>query len=155
VVSTREGESLRRQVLAMGASQISAGSKTEPGGYEGDKERYEAAQFGIDDHRPLDEVISDVAENGYMPSLCTSCYRAGRTGAGFHDMASSGSIKDFCSANAILTLKEYIMDSARGSGKSCEAAIENELAGMTDERFKGEIKERLLKVEAGERDIYY
>lgn len=155
VVSTRESADLRRDVLAVGASQISAGSKTEPGGYEGDEEHYEAAQFATDDHRTLDEVIEDVAALGYMPSLCTSCYRAGRTGSAFHDMASSGRIKEYCSANATLTLKEYMLDSAGDSKEACEDAIERELGLLTDEKFRVGVKERLLRIEAGERDIYY
>lgn len=155
VVSTRESADLRREVLSIGASQISAGSKTEPGGYEEDEEHYESAQFGIDDHRPLDEVIEDVARLGYMPSLCTSCYRAGRTGENFHDMASSGDIKDYCSANAVLTLKEYILDSATGSREACEKAIRKELNSMSDERLKEGVEERLSRIETGERDIFY
>lgn len=155
VVSTRESADLRREVLSIGASQISAGSKTEPGGYEEDEEHYESAQFGIDDHRSLDEVIEDVARLGYMPSLCTSCYRAGRTGESFHDMASSGDIKDYCSANAVLTLKEYILDSATGSREACEKAINKELNSMSDERLKEGVEERLLRIETGERDIFY
>ncbi|MDO8445161.1 MAG: [FeFe] hydrogenase H-cluster radical SAM maturase HydG [Deltaproteobacteria bacterium] len=155
VVSTRESVELRREVLATGASQISAGSKTEPGGYKEDEEHYEAAQFGIDDKRTLDEVIEDVARLGYMPSLCTSCYRAGRTGETFHEMAFSGNIKDYCSANAVLTLKEYILDSANASKYACEEAIKKELGGMSDKNLKFGVEERLLRIEAGERDIYY
>lgn len=155
VVSTRESAELRREVLATGASQISAGSKTEPGGYEEDEEHYEAAQFGIDDHRTLDEVIEDVASLGYMPSLCTSCYRVGRTGKNFHEMAFSGNIKDYCSANAVLTLKEYVLDSANGSREASEEAIKNELGGISDKNLKSGVEERLLRIEAGERDIFY
>ena len=155
VVSTRESAELRRDVLATGASQISAGSKTEPGGYKENEEHYEAAQFGIDDHRPLDEVIEDVARLGYMPSLCTSCYRVGRTGKNFHEMAFSGDIKDYCSANAVLTLKEYVLDSANGSREACKEAIKRELGGMSDKNLKSGVEERILKIEAGERDIFY
>jgi len=155
VVSTRESAELRRDVLATGASQISAGSKTEPGGYKENEEHYEAAQFGIDDHRPLDEVIEDVARLGYMPSLCTSCYRVGRTGKNFHEMAFSGDLKDYCSANAVLTLKEYILDSANGSKYTCEEAIKKELGGMRDENLRYGVEERLIRIEAGERDIFY
>jgi len=155
VVSTRESAELRRDVLATGASQISAGSKTEPGGYKENEEHYEAAQFGIDDHRSLDEVIEDVARLGYMPSLCTSCYRVGRTGKNFHEMAFSGDLKDYCSANAVLTLKEYILDSANGSKYTCEEAIKKELGGMRDENLRYGVEERLIRIEAGERDIFY
>lgn len=155
VVSTRESAEVRREVLAIGASQISAGSRTGPGGYEEDEEHFEAAQFGVDDHRPLDTVIEDVAQLGYMPSLCTSCYRAGRTGYDFHKIAASGGMKDLCSANAVLTLKEYILDSANGSRGSCEDAIDRELHNMKDERLKEGVEERIQRIEKGERDIYY
>ncbi|MBI4746385.1 MAG: hypothetical protein HY786_07570 [Deltaproteobacteria bacterium] len=90
-----------------------------------------------------------------MPSLCTSCYRAGRTGSAFHDMASSGAIKDYCSANAVLTLKEYQLDSANGSREACKEAIKRELGGISDKSLKSGVEERILKIEAGERDIYY
>lgn len=155
VVSTRESAELRREVLSTGASQLSAGSRTEPGGYYGAEEHYDAAQFGIDDHRPLDEVIEDVARMGYMPSLCTSCYRVGRTGKGFHEIAGSGEIKDYCAANAVLTLKEYILDSANGSRATCEEAIKRELEGMEDKEFKDGVEKKLQMVKAGERDIFY
>ena len=155
VVSTRESAELRREVLSIGASQISAGSRTEPGGYEGEAEHFEASQFGIDDHRTLDEVVEDVAKLGYMPSLCTSCYRTGRTGSGFHEMASAGDIKEFCSANAILTLKEYMIDSANGSRTECENAMKRELRSINDAGLKDGVEDRLHRIEAGERDIYY
>lgn len=152
VVSTRESAALRRKVLSIGASQISAGSRTEPGGYDSDEGHYKASQFDVDDNRSLDEVVEDVARLGYMPSLCTSCYRVGRTGKDFHELAGSGDIKDYCSSNAILTLKEYILDSANGSKTACEEAIERELDEITDDSG---IKKRLSRIEAGERDIYY
>ena len=155
VVSTRESAELRREVLSIGASQVSAGSRTEPGGYDSDEDQYEASQFNVDDHRSLDEVIEDVARLGYMPSLCTSCYRVGRTGKDFHELASSGNIKDYCSANAVLTLEEYILDSANGSRAACKEAIRKEIEEMTDGGLREEVEERLSRIEAGERDIYY
>ena len=96
-----------------------------------------------------------MARLGYIPSLCTSCYRVGRTGKDFHELAGSGNIKDYCSANAVLTLKEYILDSANGSRAACNESIRKEIEVMTDGEFKEGVEERLSRIEAGERDIYY
>jgi 2-iminoacetate synthase len=44
IMSTRESANIRRETFALGVSQISAGSRTNPGGY-GSDERFEEAQF--------------------------------------------------------------------------------------------------------------
>jgi 2-iminoacetate synthase len=89
IMSTRETPNIRRETFALGVSQISAGSRTNPGGYVED-EHFDEAQFQLGDHRALDEVIRDVAELGYIPSFCTACYRLGRTGMDFMDLAKPG-----------------------------------------------------------------
>ncbi len=109
IMSTREGPSLRRESFALGVSQISAGSRTNPGGYTEDTVS-DMEQFQLGDHRTLDEVIRDVAEMGYIPSFCTACYRLGRTGADFMDLAKPGEIKHHCDPNALSTFLEYLED---------------------------------------------
>ena len=69
IMSTRESAEMRRDTFALGVSQISAGSRTNPGGYE--EEDDISGQFSLGDHRPMDEVIRDVAKMGYVPSFCT------------------------------------------------------------------------------------
>src|SRR5690606_12496240 len=69
-------------------------------------------QFCLGDHRPLDEVVRDVAGLGYIPSFCTACYRVGRTGADFMDLAKPGEIKYHCEPNALSTFQEYLCDYA-------------------------------------------
>ena len=51
IMSTRESAHIRRETFALGVSQISAGSRTNPGGYA-DSERENASQFCLGDHRP-------------------------------------------------------------------------------------------------------
>nr|MBP8304230.1 [FeFe] hydrogenase H-cluster radical SAM maturase HydG [Phycisphaerae bacterium] len=102
IMSTREMPNIRRETFALGVSQISAGSRTNPGGYSA-SEQPDASQFSLGDHRPLDEVIRDVAALGYIPSFCTACYRLGRTGRDFMDLAKPGEIKNHCDPNALST----------------------------------------------------
>ena len=109
IMSTRETPNLRRETFALGVSQISAGSRTNPGGYS-EEERFDASQFSLGDHRPLDEVIRDIAALGYIPSFCTACYRLGRTGRDFMDLAKPGEIKEHCTPNAIATFQEHLED---------------------------------------------
>jgi 2-iminoacetate synthase len=130
IMSTRESASIRRETFALGVSQISAGSRTNPGGYSED-EREDASQFCLGDHRPLDEVIRDVASLGYIPSFCTACYRLGRTGKDFMELAKPGAIREHCDPNALATFTEYLLDygsaETRATGDRC---IEATLAAM-------------------------
>lgn len=152
IMSTRETPNLRRETFALGVSQISAGSRTNPGGYSLDDE--DASQFSLGDHRPLDEVIRDVAELGYIPSFCTGCYRIGRTGGDFMDLAKPGAIKDHCDPNALSTFLEYLLDYAPSETRAVgEAAIAASLEGMAEvPRRRAEAM--LAKVRAGQRDVF-
>jgi 2-iminoacetate synthase len=130
ILSTRESAETRRDVLALGVSQISAGSRTNPGGYgEAAAEEACASQFQLGDHRTLDEVIRDIAALGYVPSFCTGCYRLGRTGADFMDLAKPGEIKYHCQPNALSTFLEYLHDYAspllggRRAAAQCEVCM--------------------------------
>lgn len=152
ILTTRERADFRREVLELGVSQMSAGSRTNPGGYHEDNS---TEQFKVGDHRGLDEVVAELAETGYLPSFCTSCYRLGRVGKDFMDLAKPGLIQKFCQPNAILTFKEYLNDYAseatRKAGCKC---IENHIAEIPDERVKERLVKQLEKIETGERDIY-
>ena len=113
ILSTRESVALRSEAFALGVSQISAGSRTNPGGYgEKDNKNFSASQFCLGDERSLDEVVRDIVELGYLPSFCTACYRSGRTGDDFMTLAKSGAIKNMCNPNALLTFKEYLLNYA-------------------------------------------
>lgn len=156
VVTTREPAALRERVLDIGASQISAGSKTDPGGYAEDVRRHEAEQFEVDDTRPMEEIVRMVLSRGYLPSLCTSCYRVGRTGDTFTGMAVEGHIRDFCLPNALLTLAEY----AVGNGdtalqEECLAAVREGRKDMDGSPLLAEFDVKLARVLTGGRDLYF
>ncbi len=108
VVSTREPSGLRDDILCYGASQISAESKTSPGGYTQLVKEEDASQFSLNDTRSLEEVIISILEKGFLPSFCTACYKKERVGENFHKLAEKGVIKDFCSKNALYTFYEYL-----------------------------------------------
>jgi 2-iminoacetate synthase len=154
IMSTRETAKMRTETFALGVSQISAGSRTNPGGYsEGDRS---GAQFQLGDHRSLDEVIFDIVHMGYIPSFCTGCYRLGRTGEDFMDLAKPGLIKQFCLPNAILTFKEYLEDYApSGTRVAGLALIEKSVEEIPSAQRRDETKKRLAQIEQGERDLYF
>jgi 2-iminoacetate synthase len=152
IMSTRETPNIRRETFALGVSQISAGSRTNPGGYAED-EQADMSQFSLGDHRSLDEVIRDVASLGYIPSFCTACYRLGRTGADFMDLAKPGAIKDHCDINALSTFQEYLSDygtpETREAGERCIA----EALGRLSEERRATARTMLERVRAGTRDV--
>lgn len=153
IMSTRETAKMRRETFALGVSQISAGSRTNPGGY-GEEEDLQGAQFSLGDHRPLLEVIRDVADLGYIPSFCTACYRLGRTGHDFMEFAKPGEIKDRCGPNALSTFREYLEDFASPEAR---AAGEHAIAAILGEMEEGQRKasEAMLeKVRRGKRDVF-
>jgi 2-iminoacetate synthase len=154
IMSTRETARMRRETFALGVSQISAGSRTNPGGYSNETKELDASQFSLGDHRQLDEVIRDVASMGYIPSFCTGCYRLGRTGRDFMDLAKPGDIKLHCDPNALSTFREYLRDFA--SPETVETGnklIADTLSGMNG--IARQRAERLIsRVEEGKSDVY-
>lgn len=153
IMSTRETPNIRRETFALGVSQISAGSRTNPGGYTGNEEE-DMSQFSLGDHRSLDEVIQDITQLGYIPSFCTACYRLGRTGADFMDLAKPGLIKNHCEVNALTTFAEYLEDYAsKGTKQMGWAKIEEILLSMPETR-RTRTKDMLARVKSGERDVY-
>ena len=151
ILSTRESESLRDELLDVGVSQISAGSKTNLLGYENNTD--ENGQFEISDKRSLDELVDSIVKKGYLPSFCTACYRTNRTGEAFMSLAKDGSIHEFCNPNSILTFKEYIED--HGKDDAYNDKIKNEIEKIDNTNLKKEIYNRLKKIEDGERDLYF
>ncbi|MGM0606951.1 MAG: [FeFe] hydrogenase H-cluster radical SAM maturase HydG [Candidatus Muiribacteriota bacterium] len=156
ILSTRENPELRAKLLHIGVSQISAGSKTSPGGYEKAKNNPESVQqFAVGDNRELDEVIKELAQNGFIPSFCTSCYRLGRTGIDFMEITKPGLIHHFCNPNALVTFKEYLLDYASEETKKIgEFLIKSELEKVKDDKLKNKIIDMLKRTEEGTRDIY-
>ncbi|MDD2980255.1 MAG: [FeFe] hydrogenase H-cluster radical SAM maturase HydG [Hespellia sp.] len=158
IVSTRESKKVREKVLHLGISQVSGGSKTSVGGYaEPEPEEDNSAQFDVTDQRPLDEVVKWLMELGYIPSFCTACYREGRTGDRFMSLCKSGQIQNCCHPNALMTLKEYLMDYASPETKAIgDALIEKEVENVPNEKARAVVKENLkLIAEDNRRDFRF
>jgi 2-iminoacetate synthase len=158
ILTTREDGEFRTELLKIGVSQMSAGSRTYPGAYRDSRANLpDKQQFTIGDTRSLDEVICDLATNHrYIPSFCTACYRLGRTGDHFMGLAKNSFIKKFCRPNALLTFKEYLQDYASEQTKSeGEALISDELAAFEEEARRSSMEARLKRIDEGERDLYF
>ncbi|MDH4226918.1 MAG: [FeFe] hydrogenase H-cluster radical SAM maturase HydG [Deltaproteobacteria bacterium] len=154
VISTREPSALRNELISAGASQFSAASRTDPGGYGGAEKVIE--QFSTNDKRPLLEVMEAVIRRGAMPSLCTMCYRSGRVGHAFGETTRAGEMEKFCNANAILTLKEYALEHPlNGLSGLFSGAIDKAVNSIKDETLKKAVLEKIEKLEKGERDIHF
>lgn len=157
IISTRESQRMREKVLALGISQISGGSKTSVGGYvHPEAEEENSSQFDVSDTRSLDDVVRWLAQMGHIPSFCTACYREGRTGDRFMSLLKSGQIANCCQPNAIMTFKEYLQDYA--SPETREAGlklIETELENIQSDKIRRLTRERLEKIQQGQRDFRF
>jgi 2-iminoacetate synthase len=153
ILSTRESEALRNELFQYGVSQVSAGSRTSPGAY--DKKGGETAQFSLGDHRSLDEVISRLIDDKYVPSFCTGCYRQGRVGNDFMDLAKPGLIKQYCLPNGLLSFAEYLIDYASDSVKQkglklIHDKIKNDIPAARQQKLLASLEE----IKNGKRDLY-
>ena len=157
IISTRESQACREKVIRLGVSQISGASKTSVGGYaEEDVMEENSEQFDVSDKRTLDEVVRWLMQLGYIPSFCTACYREGRTGDRFMSLCKAGQIQNCCHPNALMTLKEYLMDYASPETRAIgEALIEKEIDNIGKDKVKDIVRERLVKIENGERDFRF
>ncbi len=157
ILTTREKPDLRRELVELGVSQMSAGSRTYPGAYHDEKySKPDMQQFTIGDTRSLEEVIFDLTQHGFIPSFCTSCYRKGRTGEAFMGLAKPGDIHVFCHPNAILTFLEYLDDYANDETKKAGyQLIEREIGKIENDEIKKHFKEKYNKTKQGERDLYF
>ena len=153
IISTRENQKTRERVLHLGISQISGGSRTSVGGYyEPEPEDARSEQFDVSDTRSLDEVVRWLMEMDYIPSFCTACYREGRTGDRFMSLCKSGQIQNCCHPNALMTLKEYLMDYASPATKSIgNKLIEREVLNGPNEKARAVVLENLRLIEQNNR----
>ncbi len=157
IISTRESKAVREKVIRLGVSQISGASKTSVGGYsEPEPEEENSAQFDVSDQRTLDEVVRWLMELGYIPSFCTACYREGRTGDRFMSLCKSGQISNCCHPNALMTLKEYLMDYASSETRKIgEALIAAEVNNIPKDKVRELCHDHLEKIERGIRDFRF
>ncbi len=155
IVSTRESEKVRGEVLKLGVSQLSGGSKTSVGGYDKEQDT-DTEQFSIEDTRTLDEIVNWLLRLGYVPSFCTACYREGRTGDRFMQLAKSGQIANVCQANSLMTLKEYLTDYAPEDTRQIGlSVIEQELTKIPHKEVLSKATRYLDLIEEGQRDFRF
>lgn len=159
ILTAREPEKLRNEIIRYGVSQIDGGTKIELGSYsklKKEEQNLDKGQFKINDDRSLNEIIDELLEQEMIPSFCTSCYRRGRTGEHFMEFSVPGFIKRFCTPNAILTMAEYIEDYApEQTAEKGWKAIEKNLETLDDEKIKKSVRDKIEKIKSGERDLYY
>jgi 2-iminoacetate synthase len=155
ILSTRENDAMRTELIHYGISQLSAGSRTNPGSYAHEEE-HTGSQFALGDHRTLDQMISALADEGFIPSFCTGCYRKGRVGQDFMDLAKPGLIKQYCMPNALFTFKEYLEDFASPETKEKGLALIKKLVGdVENNTLQKKISGNLTLIKDGQRDIYF
>ena len=157
IMSTRENQQMRERALQLGISQVSGASKTSVGGYdEPETEEENSAQFETEDRRTLDEVIKWLIDMEFIPSFCTACYREGRTGDRFMDLCKQKQILNCCHPNALMTLKEYLVDYASEATRAAgEALIEKELGNIPKEKVRKIAEEYIREIENGKRDFRF
>lgn len=156
IVSTRESAEVREKIIRLGVSQISGASRTSVGGYCESERPHDTEQFDVSDNRTLDEVVNWLMGAGYIPSFCTACYREGRTGDRFMQLCKSGQIQNCCHPNALMTLKEFLMDYASpDTRQKGEDLIEKEIENIGKDKVKEIVRERLIKIENGDRDFRF
>lgn len=158
IVSTRESKACREQLLELGISQISGGSRTSVGGYYKEEENEDSRQFEVNDNRSLDEVINWLLDLEYLPSFCTACYRAGRQGDRFMELCKNEQIADFCHPNALMTLEEYLIDYAsddtRKKGEKLIAA-ELQKPEIAEAKTFATLTKNLEAIKQGSRDFRF
>lgn len=162
IMSTRESAKTRRECLEIGITQISGGSRTSVGGYadeldeQGKFDSEDTAQFDVEDRRTLSEVVDWLIDLGYVPSFCTACYREGRTGDRFMSLLKSGQIANCCQPNAMMTLKEFLMDYASEDTRvKGDALIEEKLSLIPDDNVRDICRQHLKEIENGNRDFRF
>lgn len=157
ILSTRESAEMRRTLIKQGVSQISAGSCTGVGGYkeEDSKIGNHVGQFNVADERTPLEILKELVSEGLIPSYCTACYRSGRTGDRFMQLAKTGQIHNVCTPNALMTLMEFVLD--YGDEELLETGkvfIKAETEKIERDDIKQLLKIKLEKIENGERDLF-
>ena len=156
ILTAREPADLRDEVIKLGVSQIDAGSCIGIGSYsKRDGMLMQKSQFMLEDPRSLDEVICELLKRGMVPSFCTACYRAGRTGEHFMEFAIPGFVKRFCTPNALFTLCEYLQDYASEETRQIGEKVINEELQKLPSTIRKKVEEGLVKITNGERDVRF
>ncbi len=158
ILTAREPEKIRDEVLTYGVSQIDGGTNIQMSGYSKNNinnQNLDKEQFKISDTRSLEEIISELIDTDYLPSFCTACYRLGRTGEHFMEFSVPGFIKRYCEPNAMLTLAEYLEDYANDKIKEKGYKLIYKKIETGTIKNKSMFIKKLKKIKNGERDLYF
>ena len=160
ILTAREPAHIRREVIPLGVTQTDASTKIGIGAYsqEDEGQKAEKQQFLLGDTRSLDEVIRELAENGYITSFCTAGYRCGRTGRCIMNLLKQGKERWFCKVNAVLTFREWLDDFASEKTRRVgEQLIEKEIEEIKQQKpsFYPKFMQYYERIKNGERDLYF
>lgn len=156
ILSTRETQEIRTDLIHHGISQVSAGSQTGVGSYKGLEEDHKlTTQFEVSDDRSPIEVIKSLLKMDFLPSYCTACYRMGRTGDAFMEIVKAGRIGEMCHPNALLTLNEYCLQYGDDELRNLvDAFTQKELALIKNPVLKAKVTESIQQIKLGVKDLY-
>ena len=157
IITARERREVRMDLINVGCTQTDGSTRIGIGAYSEpyDEQEADRQQFLLGDTRPLDDVIAELADMGYLTSFCTAGYRCGRTGSYFMDIAKKGKVHLFCIPNALLTFKEYLLDyGSERTRRLGEALIQRRINAVPEE-LRPEVRSRLEAIEHGARDLRF
>ena len=157
IISTRESEKVRGEMLRLGVSQVSGASRTSVGGYTEKERPHDTEQFDVSDQRSLDDVVGWLIEMGHVPSFCTACYREGRTGDRFMSLCKNGQILNCCHPNALMTLAEYLVDYASEKTRAAGfKLIDDELKKIPNEKVRAIAEKNIEEIKnSNKRDFRF
>lgn len=157
IISTRESEKVRGEMLRLGVSQVSGASRTSVGGYTEKERPHDTEQFDVSDQRSLDDVVNWLIEMGHVPSFCTACYREGRTGERFMSLCKNGQILNCCHPNALMTLAEYLVDYASEKTRAAGfKLIDDELKKIPNEKVRAIAEKNIEEIKnSNKRDFRF
>ncbi len=96
-----------------------------------------------------------MVERGFIPGFCTSCYRTGRTGESFMDLAKPGDIKSYCQPNALLTFEEYLLDYNPKLAEKTKALMSSEISKLPDSKVRQMTNDKIKFLARGKRDLFF
>lgn len=157
IITARETAEVRLGALSIGCTQTDASSRIGIAAYQKDSAEQSVArqQFLLGDTRSLDLVVRELAQMGYLTSFCTAGYRCGRTGKCFMALAKSGKVHEYCIPNAILTMKEFLLDYASPQTRLVGDAIIERHLRKINPVMADKIASSLKEIENGARDVRF
>ncbi|HEY3396618.1 MAG TPA: radical SAM protein [Armatimonadota bacterium] len=133
ILSTPASAELRRELYDHGISRVSVGSLSYPGTYTRDGDPTAGGELVIGRPRPLEELVYRMAEAGFVPNFCAACYAERRRAALHQRTSPQERARQHCAPNALLSLKEYLMDYASPDTRTIgERLIQKELSRLPE-----------------------